>query len=198
MDAFLEKFLYELDDEDVSDLDVVQEYISFGIPYIFQGNESLYFDLKRTIANHFTLSPQEIIVVGSAKLGFSIAPQKLFKKFDDDSDIDVVIISEELFEVYWKELLDFNINTTARTTIEDNMYQEFIAYLFKGWLRPDKFPFSYKGKQEWFDFFNSISYRKYGQNKVTCAIFKNYYFFEFYHKCNINNIRKTRRLTLEL
>jgi len=39
--------------------------------------------LKERIAGKFNINPENIIVVGSAKLGFSIAPEKRFRAFGD-------------------------------------------------------------------------------------------------------------------
>ena len=128
-------------------------------------------------------------MVGSAKLGFSIAPKKLWANFSEESDIDIVVISEQVFDDYWKELLNFNINVKARTEHEDKNFREFLEYFLKGWIRPDLFPFSYSQKDKWFDFFKTISYGKYGNYKIAGAIFRNEYFFEEYHIRNITKLR---------
>src|SRR5689334_2058261 len=47
----------------------------------------------------------EIVVVGSAKTGFSLKPEKAFAKFHDRSDVDVIIISAALFDDAWQRLL---------------------------------------------------------------------------------------------
>ena len=57
--------------------------------------------LKAEISSHFGERPENVYLVGSAKLGFSIAPHKLWQPFSDESDIDVVIISEDLFKSLW-------------------------------------------------------------------------------------------------
>jgi predicted nucleotidyltransferase len=185
----LDEFKLKLKDNSIQDTDFVQRYITFGNPYVFSSNEDNYFDLKKIIANKFVLGPESIYMVGSAKLGFSIAPHKLWKLFGDDSDIDMVVISENVFDKLWKELYEFNIELTDRTDHENKIYYKFLNYFFKGWLRPDLFPFNFKGKAEWEDFFKSISYNKYGFRKITCAVYRNAYFFENYH---LNNIKKLR------
>ncbi|MDY6458769.1 hypothetical protein [Acinetobacter faecalis] len=69
-----------------------------------------YDQIKVMIATRLNLSVSEIAIVGSAKLGFSIAPtkQKMFRDFcgehaDEEkiSDIDVSIVSAELFNRLW-------------------------------------------------------------------------------------------------
>ncbi len=188
----LEVFKADLNNDTLSEHKLVEKHILFGTPYIFSSNEPLYYELKQEVADKFELSTTKVIVVGSAKLGFSIAPRKLWRPINDESDIDVVIISEELFDRFWKELHIFNVNLISRTDAEDKLYKEFLEYFFKGWIRPDKFPFSYSFKQEWFDFFRDISYKKYDKRKVTGAIFKNEYFFTQYHKANLRRLRTGR------
>jgi len=186
----LEEFKKSLLDSSCSDMEIVDKYIMFGTPYIFNENESIYYELKKDISNFFGTSINCVNVVGSAKLGFSIAPQKRFRPIQDDSDIDVAIISDELFDTFWEKLFEFNINLVSRNNNEQELYDKFLTYFFRGWLRPDCFPFNYKGKQDWFDFFRKISYKKYDQRKVTGAIYKNEYFFKKYHENNIKNLRE--------
>lgn len=185
----LSEFKEDLLNKSISDKEIVDKYILFGTPYIFREDERKYYSLKKVIADHFGISQTNVIMVGSAKLGFSIAPHKLFRKITDESDIDVVIISEKLFDSFWESLFEFNINITSRTEKEDQTYKKFLEYFFRGWLRPDKFPFNYHNKQQWFDFFKRISYKDYDKRKVTGAIYRNEYFFRKYHENNIKEIR---------
>ena len=169
---------------------IVQKYIVHGTPYIFKNDEDKYFDLKREIAANFSEHYNNIHMVGSAKLGFSIiAPNKLWKPFTIESDIDIVIVSTKLFEKLWGSVHEFNIGLTSRTKDEDDRYKRFLDYFFKGWIRPDLFPFEYSVKTDWFDFFKSISYRKYGYQKITGALYHSFNFFEKYHTKNVAKLR---------
>jgi len=184
-------FKKELSDELVADIAIIHKYLLHGTPILYKDKEDLYFELKQEIASFFKISPTNVVMVGSAKLGFSIAPHKLWNNFSEESDIDIVVISEDVFDEYWKELLDFNIKVKARSKEEDDRYRKFLEYFLKGWLRPDLFPFKYNKKSTWFDFFKSISYgNKFGNYKVTGAIFRNQYFFEKYHSTNIQKLRQ--------
>ena len=186
----LEEFKAVLEDNTVSDLAIVQGYITHGSPFVFMGDEKKYYSLKKIIADYFKLNPLSIIMIGSAKLGFSINPLQLWKPFNDESDFDMVIISDGIFRKFWGELLDFNIGLQVRTVDEEKKYRSFLKYFFKGWLRPDFFPFEYAGRKEWNDFFKSISYGEWGNCKITGAIFYDMNFYESYHIRNIRDIRK--------
>lgn len=183
-------FKSELNNDLISDLSIIRKNLLHGTPLVFQDDEDKYFSLKQKVAEYFGVSTTKIVMVGSAKLGFSIAPNKLWNDFSEESDIDIVVISEDIFDSYWKEILDFNINNKARSEKEDENYREFLEYFLKGWIRPDLFPFNYPKKNEWFEFFKSLSYGKYGNYKIAGAIFRNEYFFENYHTRNIKKLRQ--------
>jgi hypothetical protein len=185
----VDEFKGKLRDKSISDLEIVQRYITHGPPFVFGGDEDKYFKLKQTVAQKFGLNPQYVIMIGSGKLGFSISPLKRWQPFRDESDIDMVIISSDIFDRFWKELYDFNIKLTDRTMEEEKQYYSFLEYFFKGWLRPDVFPFSYVGRKEWIDFFKSISYGEFGDHKISGAVFRDWGFYEAYHTNNIREIR---------
>ena len=185
-DEKLEHFKKDLLNKNLSDEDIVGKYLLTGVPV--ELGDDLYYQLRKEVGNHFGVSITKIHVVGSSKLGFSIAPQKRFRPINDESDIDVAVIDEQLFDDYWKKLFEFNKYIMPRSNKDDESFDRFVEYFFRGWLRPDLFPFRYEGRREWFDFFKNISY-KYKNRKVACAIYKNEYFFEDYHLKNIKTLR---------
>ena len=168
---------------------IVQKYLCHGSSLII--SDDTLFILKHEISCYFGTHPNEVILTGSCKLGFSIEPSKQFKYFNEESDIDIAIISNDLFEKFWEELLEFNINIISRSQKEQNNYFKFIDYLFRGWIRPDKFPFNYDKKSQWFEFFNDLTSQIYpfGEHKITAGIYKNFKTFELY---NIKNIERVR------
>ena len=172
-------------------LHFVKKYFFHGTPYIFQGRESDYFEFRNRVANNFGIGFHEVFIVGSAKFGFSY-----FKEtpFDYDSDIDVVIVNERLFEDYYGKICDYQYQLDRMYKSidlkETQTYSEFLKYLVKGWMRPDKLPASFKVdllKREWFNFFNSISHNKseVGNYKVAGALYKNYNYLEKYYLKNM-------------
>lgn len=183
------KFIKELREKDPDSRFIVQKYICNGSSPILTDEQ--IFEIKYEIAKQFNIHPNEVILTGSAKLGFSLAPKKLFKKFDENSDIDIAIISNIAFEAFWEELLDFNINIKNRNEQEEKNYRIFQDYFFRGWIRPDKFPFEYSRKKEWFDFFNSLTNKiyQYGEHKIAAGIYKNFATFELYNIKNIESIK---------
>lgn len=73
-----------------------------GIPRV----DTTYQTLKNDVAHALDINPKEVSLIGSGKLGFSVAPGKLFREFRKGrSDLDLAIVSSRMFEEVWKQLL---------------------------------------------------------------------------------------------
>lgn len=75
-----------------------------GTPYVFAKSPMKYVVFREQVADQFGIGSQDVCIVGSAKLGFSPSPHKYGASFKDTSDVDVVIISEPLFDRGSREL----------------------------------------------------------------------------------------------
>jgi len=168
-------------------VDFCRKHVLHGVPHVFDARENDYYDFRKKIAENFDINFHEVYITGSGKLGFSPFKNKIF---DLDSDIDVAIISNDLFErLMWeinKFQLDLRLSRTTFDVHELKKYHDFLEYIAMGWLRPDKLPTSVKIKKiknEWFDFFRDLSYGKseVGNYKVAAGVFKSYQHFESYN-----------------
>ncbi len=95
---------------------------------------SEYFD--------YELIKDRVYVVGSSKIGYALHPKTQkevfldrFRPFRAESDIDITICDQKLFQIIW-----FEINRYACTQSKMPWISDLSPYLLYGWLRPDKFP----------------------------------------------------------
>jgi len=64
-------------------------------------------EFKDIVSTNIGVSFNSVMMVGSGKIGYSLAPKKNFKSFELDtesrnkSDIDIAIISNDLFKSFW-------------------------------------------------------------------------------------------------
>lgn len=179
--------LFKEDLSSYDDDEMIQKYFEHDFSPAVISNDD-YFKLKIEVANFFTLlHPTEVFMVGSGKLGFTIKPQEQYRKFNDSSDIDLAIVSRELFELFWKAVFEYK-NEVKYWPKE----LKFKDYLFKGWIRPDLLPpsNSFKESKEWWDFFRELtSSGKYGPYKINAGLYLNRFFFESYQKDCIQSCR---------
>lgn len=93
--------------------------------------------LNEIVAKGFDISFHSATMVGSAKVGFSLSPNKRFRPFIADeepdkhvSDIDIAIISERLFSWAWIELRESKkyefISNKNNTTMSREVFRGYI------------------------------------------------------------------------
>jgi len=80
--------------------DFISLYITEGIPYAFKKNPLVYEDSRSWIAKHLETNPENITLTGSSRLGFSLNPKKLGTPYSENSDLDLIIVSRNIFEAY--------------------------------------------------------------------------------------------------
>ena len=160
-------------------IQVVRKHIISGDCFILSHDQ--YFDLRSEVADHFGLHPNEVLVVGSAKLGFSIVPKKRFRPFSrNKSDIDVALVSSKLFDQVSEDIFSYK-----QEAGDWPKYPEFADYLFQGWIRPDMLPESpvFPFGKKWWDFFLGLTdNQRYGDYKISGALYKSYFFIENYQE----------------
>ena len=94
----------------------------------------------------------DIAIVGSAKLGFSINPKKDYKPFDDDSDIDLLIISQALFYRFWQAYLEDSYSLVRIKNYQyvcQCIFRKFVT--FNGFDKNNKFYCEWKKKTGGFE-----------------------------------------------
>lgn len=181
-------------DEDL--LDFCRKFHLHGEPFIFKDRADAYYEFRKRIADNFGIVFHEVIITGSAKNGFSHLKGT---DFDLESDIDVAIVSDELYNKIMTDIHHYQMNLRkSRVSVsqsEIDMYHNFLEHTAIGWIRPDLLPASFRieePKTRWFEFFGSISYGRseVGNHKVTAGVFKSYWYLEQYTLSGIQSIRK--------
>ncbi|OOF60925.1 hypothetical protein, partial [Rodentibacter pneumotropicus] len=124
-------------------LDFLRKHIIHGTPFIFKDNEDEFYEFRKKISNKWGILFHEVFITGSAKLGYSFFKEKIF---DENSDVDVAIVSSKLFDSIMKCVEDFQWklrNKIISLSERDlNKYHEFLEYVAIGWIRPDKLPYN--------------------------------------------------------
>lgn len=196
----LEKF--KLECKELNPEVIVQKNIIEGSSYFFEEIETgEEFDFKKCLSESLNVHYRDLIIVGSAKLGFSIKPDKAnnsfyeYKEFDQDykvdnnknkSDIDVAIISEKLFDLLLLNLYKQSDCYRSNELVWGDR-SSFAKYILKGWFRPDFMPLDFKISPSTAPVIKEFE-KKY-RRCINIGIYKSWFYFESYHKNNIYNIQ---------
>jgi hypothetical protein len=186
---------------------IVREQVFGGLPYIFRDRPDGYDVLRTHLSTSLRVVPHNIIIVGSAKMGFSLSPDSFPRHFTDQSDIDVVIVSEAIFDRVWMTMLDWHYprRITGLTNMDMNWSVHRRKELYWGWFMPDKI--RYKGltlphalkplrniSTTWFNAFQSLSrYAEYSEiveRSVSGRLYRTWAHATAYHTDGLRQIRE--------
>lgn len=166
--------------------------------------------IKKDIAQVVSVHINDVYIVGSAKVGFSMKPKEYGRVFDgnflksnlkkDRSDLDVAIISSRLFDEIQETIYDWT-NGFRKSWDQNSFYgsgreifgvelkYKFLEYLGKGWFRPDLSPAGFKIETANGQLDMVINtWRKKIDRKISFAVYKNWVFFKKYQLENIEKL----------
>ena len=187
---------------------VVQKYIFTGTPFVFRDQPKRSELLTQHLSDSLSLSERKIIVVGSAKIGFSLSPDNFPRQFSDNSDIDIVVIDRTLFDQFWITMLQWNYPWRYRLGVADwDWAKKRMTDLYWGWLEPDKihyeglsFPSALRPLRDistnWFNAFRSLShYPEFVRRNVSGRLYRTRKHALLYHKNGLQKLTKAIRRT---
>lgn len=90
---------------------VVSKWIVERTPAIFGDDREEYLRIKSLIAKGLNVDICSVVFVGSSCTGFSLNPDKDFKEFDEQSDIDIAIISNHHFNMAWRWMRQVDLSS---------------------------------------------------------------------------------------
>lgn len=151
---------------------------------------------KAIVGDNFELTTDHIKMVGSGKTGFSLAPRegKLYQEFCDDesirkiSDIDVAIISRNLFNKYW-DLLRKSFRAKFKYR-----YPQIQTAIYRGYISEKDLVAIDGCRKDWKDMANNSKNELYStlyiRHEITYRIYRRLEDFHDYHISSIKKIKK--------
>src|SRR5690349_15201102 len=121
----------------------VEAEIISGRPFIFNSDGDLA-KLQETIATALGIKADapDIVIVGSARTGFSLNPDHYFEPFRDGSDIDVAVIHRGLFDEAWNTMLSWDYLTRrSRGAGDRDWLTARRKEVWSGWYHPGAWQF---------------------------------------------------------
>lgn len=184
--------------------EVVREYVFQGVPYVFRNQPAALTLLKQHLHSTLGLSEQDVTIVGSAKIGFSLSPDNFSRAFSDDSDVDVLVVNEKLFDLVWMTILKWHYprrieNLGGR---DAKWARERRQDLYWGALFPDKirfeglsFPDVLKPLRDtstaWFNAFRSLSqYSEFVSRDISGRLYRSWDHALLYQMDGLQKIRE--------
>ncbi|MGN6235521.1 hypothetical protein [Dyella sp.] len=115
--------------------ELLHGWLSTATPTAFSSAEA-YENFRRAVRVAFPTST-EVCVAGTANWRFSLNPKKGFSEFNDNSDIDTVIVDAEAFHNCWDEIRKKDRLTKYTRAEEENRdYRSAASAIYSGYVAP--------------------------------------------------------------
>ena len=164
---------------------LVQRHITTGPSFLL--DDDRYHLLRARVAAEFALHPNEILMVGSAKLGFSIVRKQRYRPFGEESDIDLAVVSSQLFDEFARATFDY----WERSPYWPK-YEIYVKYMFRGWIRPDLLPSVLAQGKRWWEFFRGLTAEgTFGSFQIHAGLYKSWHYLDSYHSICIDECKRT-------
>jgi hypothetical protein len=179
--------------------DFVDQVLFAMPPFAFRSRPAEYEEFREEVAARLGVEGDDVVIVGSARLGFSLNPDHLLTQFTHKSDIDLVIVSSLVFDAAWEEMLANSTSIALANEDERRRLKKTRENLFQGYFRPDHVPLGTFLGREWFPSlsmrFNSIVART---HQVSAWLFKSKVHAKGFYTANVLRVRENVRRLLEL
>ncbi len=147
--------------------------------------------LKEILNKNIGIAFHNVLMVGSGKVGCSLSPNKNFKVFDEgdeNSDIDIAIISSKLFDHFWEKIRDeYSIRYISQ-------YEHMTSSIFRGFLNEHNFKNIDEVRPDWsarIDGVNKSIQRHLSiYHPVNYRIYRSWEDLEAYHISGIKKLKE--------
>lgn len=189
---------------------VFQKHVVDGASYFFKDRlqqVDVEYELRHELANSLDVSINDVVIVGSAKLGFSLKTDK-FYEFDyrysrsgnprDQSDIDIAVVNRKLYDTTIEQIFHLSRHferdwmhqhwrMNAFYKVPSDLHVKYALYLAKGWLRPDYLPSSFYDVARWRPICENWYHRL--LRKVSLGFYSDWTYLKHYQMDNLERLR---------
>ena len=128
-------------------MSVVRQVVTHGSAVMV--TDEKYVSLKEAVADALGVNAnQNVFMVGSAKLGFSIKKKCRYESFSELSDIDIAVVTPTTYEQLWLEARRLNRPEILWSSDDRNHFRNDH---FKGVIKPYLLPDESNLKRKFFD-----------------------------------------------
>lgn len=190
---------------------IFQKHVVDGGSFFFQevlNQPNLEYELRHDLADSLNISINDVVIIGSGKLGFSLKTPK-FDKFDsryektgnvrDRSDLDIAIVNRRLYDVsveqifqlskhYDKEWMQHHWQMNSYYRERSDLFGRYARYLARGWLRPDLVPTVFYDQCPWRNV--SEDWRKrLHKRTISLGFYSDWHYLKWYHMDNLERLK---------
>lgn len=161
------------------------------MPFAFKDDFAGWLKWKETLAGLIDVDPYDVVMTGSAALGYSLNPDKDFKQFDTASDFDCGVISAYYFDVAWRFLRQSQvswISYPSKTRYALKSHRQH--YVFEGTIATDMILGVLPFGKDWLAALEEMESGAAAGRDVKLRIYKDFDALRYYQAKNIQRLRE--------
>lgn len=148
-------------------------------------------DFKMLVSDAMGIGFNNVVMVGSAKIGYSLSPKKFLKTFTENgeskSDIDIAIVSSQLFDFFWK------LFRKSYDVTKEGLYKYISRGIYRGYIS-DKDMYNIDNcRVEWLNLSSEatrqLQREMYFKHEIHYRIYRDWKDMEEYHIQAIENLK---------
>jgi len=161
------------------------------IPIIFNQDMKAYATWRRSLAKGLGVDASALLITGSAAFGVSLNPNKNYKFFDEQSDIDVAIVSDYHFMEGWRTLRNIGPKMHSMTPkVKQSIDDHVKRYIYWGTIATDKILHLLPYGKSWASTLEYAADLKPTLNrKINARVYKDLDSLRAYHANNLSNLK---------
>lgn len=169
---------------------IIERHLFQGAPFYSSHNPQLHGRMIREISLGLGVPKDDICVVGSARVGFSLAPHRFGEPFNEYSDLDVVVVSPELFDPSWIDILTRRRTAKNRRTRSSLWAHRERHYVYNGWIYPGSLVDALGIGESWLRTFNGLSrIVELAGRPVAGRLYRTWDHARFYHQRSLGQLK---------
>jgi hypothetical protein len=132
--------------------ELIEKHLIAGLPYVFRDNPEAYREFANTLASEFRTPLEDISLIGSARIGYSLDPDKFGTPFQPESDLDAVVVNAAMFDTAWFQLYNLgrrrlSLSYRVKTSFDKHRTNN----VFFGFIVPKELPGILTASPLWFN-----------------------------------------------
>lgn len=148
-------------------------------------------DFKMLVSGAMDIGFNNVVMVGSAKIGYSLSPKKFLKTFTDEgesrSDIDIAIISPQLFDYFWK------LFRNSYDVTKEGFYRYISRSIYRGYISDIDLHNIEECRVDWLGMSNEstrqLQRKMYFRHEIHYRIYRDWKDMEEYHMQVIEQLK---------
>ena len=174
---------------------LVTDYIlGASVPAAFETEPGDYEVLLQHLGDALGLNRENLALVGSGRIGFSLSPEKFGAPFSEQSDLDVAVVAPELFDTAWLELVKTRPWTVRPPRVRAAFDEHRTKWIFYGRMKPLQLGALLSLRRRWFNAFQSTGeHPELAAHEVHGMLFRSWEHVTAYHEYGLGLLRAQLR-----